>query len=245
MWNALSLPDALRGSERSSAPDRNPPSSRDSDWGSLENPTTEMLLKRLEIAIDHAKTAVAMDQTTDFMMAIRFYKKAEAILTPTVRYLEEKLNHNDTAAVARLKQMMKAYHNRAESLQGQVDKTGSNRRLSRKPFKALEFLSQDVTDNFEESSRKEKLEDPPSWPPRQPFWQLRQIRRSILFGGYIGPKVFIPKEVWRQHNAKFTGLSVKGSAFESLIVQVHKYISPVTFPVDDHDADGWIQASEV
>jgi hypothetical protein len=75
-----------------------------------------------------------------------------------------------------------------------------------------------------------------------PFYHLRLIRQSILFGGYVSAKVFIPKEVWRQHNAKFTGLSTKVSAFEELLFQICHSVVPVELPSKDSDAEGWQRA---
>ena len=68
--------------------------------------------------------------------------------------------------------------------------------------------------------RSEPREGPPASLLLRPYWLLRILRRVITQGGYISPKVFVPKLVWSQYGVKFTGLSAKTSAFEQLLIAI-------------------------
>jgi hypothetical protein len=68
--------------------------------------------------------------------------------------------------------------------------------------------------------RSEPREEPPTSLLLRPYWLLRILRKVITQGGYISPKVFVPKLVWSQYGVKFTGLSAKTSAFEQLLIAI-------------------------
>lgn len=70
----------------------------------------------------------------------------------------------------------------------------------------------------------EPREDPPSSLLLRPYWLLRVFRKVIQKGGYLSPKVFVPKLVWSQYGVKFTGLSAKTSAFEQLLISVRSRV---------------------
>jgi hypothetical protein len=54
----------------------------------------------------------------------------------------------------------------------------------------------------------------------RPYWLLRVLRKVINQGGYLSPKIFVPKLVWSQYGVKFTGLSAKTFAFEQLLIAI-------------------------
>jgi hypothetical protein len=68
--------------------------------------------------------------------------------------------------------------------------------------------------------RSDPREEPPTSVLLRPYWLLRVLRKVITQGGYISPKVFVPKLVWSQYGVKFTGLSAKTSAFEQLLIAI-------------------------
>jgi hypothetical protein len=76
------------------------------------------------------------------------------------------------------------------------------------------------------------LESPPQSVPRRPYWLLRVLRIIITNGGYISPRVYVPKLVWSQYGMKFTGLTVKTAAFEHLMIAVTSRIFPAELPSD-------------
>jgi hypothetical protein len=63
-------------------------------------------------------------------------------------------------------------------------------------------------------------EEPPKSLLLRPYWLLRVLRKVIIQGGYLSPKVFVPKLVWSQYGVKFTGLSAKTFAFEQLLIAI-------------------------
>jgi len=50
-----------------------------------------------------------------------------------------------------------------------------------------------------------KFEPPPSAMTRVPFWQMRAISSSIKSGGFLTPNLYVPRMVWFQPGAKFSG----------------------------------------
>lgn len=38
----------------------------------------------------------------------------------------------------------------------------------------------------------------PTHPARKAYWVMRLVRTTILYGGYLTPKLYAPKEVWTQ-----------------------------------------------
>ena len=59
-----------------------------------------------------------------------------------------------------------------------------------------------------EASGKGGGGDPLLWEPepenvlRRPFWMLRLLRTTINTGGYLTPRLHVPKLVWEQDGAK-------------------------------------------
>ncbi|CAN0463448.1 unnamed protein product, partial [Scytosiphon promiscuus] len=38
----------------------------------------------------------------------------------------------------------------------------------------------------------------PTHPARRSYWVMRLVRTTIMYGGYLTPKLYAPKEVWTQ-----------------------------------------------
>jgi hypothetical protein len=96
--------------------------------------------------------------------------------------------------------------------------------------------------NFVEMSLEAFVyEPPPENVPEIPFWQLRNIQRTIEDGGYITEAMFIPKRCWTQTDVKFQGLNVKTAAFDILINLINTYIDPLQMKSDEPSV---IQAEE-
>lgn len=41
-------------------------------------------------------------------------------------------------------------------------------------------------------------ETEPSHPGRRSYWVMRLVRTTIVYGGYLTPRLYAPKEVWTQ-----------------------------------------------
>jgi hypothetical protein len=69
----------------------------------------------------------------------------------------------------------------------------------------------------------------------RPYWQLRIVRATVISGGYLTRSVYIPKIVWTQFGAKFTGLGSKIWAFEQCVVLLVERICTLTKPISPED----------
>lgn len=52
---------------------------------------------------------------------------------------------------------------------------------------------------------------------RVPYWLMRNLASSIESGGYVTPKVYVPRAVWFQNGAKFTAITSKYESCELLL----------------------------
>lgn len=57
----------------------------------------------------------------------------------------------------------------------------------------------------------------PSLLIKRPFWNLRLIANSILYGGFLSDSVYMPKSAWLQHSLKFPGYAAKISAYQAIL----------------------------
>lgn len=90
----------------------------------------------------------------------------------------------------------------------------------------LSFTEIDIAAQF-------TCEAPPTSMTEVPYWTLRNIRSSIVRGGFLCEGCFVPKAVWTQtENVKFTGITAKTAAFEILLRIVN---SIEDLPLSPHD----------
>ncbi len=80
------------------------------------------------------------------------------------------------------------------------------------------------------------LEDTPIHLAEIPYWQLRNINRTIQEGGFLTNEVFIPKKIWTNAaGIKFSGLAAKTTAFEIIIKSITTNLDPL-YLSDDEDS---------
>ncbi len=70
-----------------------------------------------------------------------------------------------------------------------------------------------------------------------PYWQLRNIARSIEMGAFLTKSLFIPKQIWQQNEVKFSGFNAKSAAFEIIINLITNEIETL-YRVHDEDSMG-------
>lgn len=88
--------------------------------------------------------------------------------------------------------------------------------------------------NFVEMSLESFVyEPPPTNVPEIPFWQLRNIQRTIEDGGYITEAMFVPKRCWTQTDVKFLGLNSKTAAFDFIVNLLNSYVDPLVMKSDE------------
>jgi hypothetical protein len=57
--------------------------------------------------------------------------------------------------------------------------------------------------------------------------------KSISDGGFMSSEVFVPKIVWYQQGAKFSGVNVKTTAFNMIINAISQEVEPLYLALDE------------
>lgn len=211
-----------------------------------------MILARLALAADYANTAVKMDQSEDTTMAARFYKKACAVMIATLESLNQNEKQLDPTFINVLEDKVNMYAKQLELLGGsQRPSSTKKRRQSHVAFTELDSLNTRVgLDDVAFPSDGHGImaghfEPEPRMRSRRPFWLLRLLRQSILFGGFLNEKVYVPKDVWRQHQAKLTALSSKTTCLEEVLAMICHNVVSLEIPATDADTPQWNRANMV
>lgn len=58
---------------------------------------------------------------------------------------------------------------------------------------------------------------PPSDAMLRPFWLMRLLERTMVSGGYLTRRLYVPKQMWYQHNVKLHAIEAKLSACDALV----------------------------
>lgn len=113
-------------------------------------------------------------------------------------------------------------------------RTSSPQKSNKKPAK---LSSQDFNYALDFNDPKCKvipeLEAPPTGIILHSFWQMRIISTTIRHGGFLTPQIYIPKDVWTQTGAKFSGLSAKMQAFEHIDAAMDQFITPLKMKLSE------------
>jgi len=92
----------------------------------------------------------------------------------------------------------------------------ASRRLSRQSLESTMDELNEVSKGIPDAEVKECLPEPEN-SLRRPFWQLLLIQRTITSGGFLNPKLYVPRLAWEQYGAHVNGLSTKMTAFEAVL----------------------------
>ncbi|CAM9831712.1 unnamed protein product, partial [Laminaria digitata] len=82
----------------------------------------------------------------------------------------------------------------------------------------------------------------PTHPARRSYWVMRLVRTTIMYGGYLTPKLYAPKEVWTQVGVKVAGFAPRIAALESVLYMIIDRIKDLPKPPD---AAGRKEAAQV
>jgi len=82
------------------------------------------------------------------------------------------------------------------------------------PPKEIEFGEEPPTGSLPEAH--------PTLDILKPFWLMRVWSKTITYGGYVTPKLYIPKVLWYQSGCKFAALQTKLSSCEALVESLAK-----------------------
>eukprot|EP00953_Heterococcus_sp_UTEX-ZZ885_P012444 7134-Heterococcus_DN1.PRE.3 len=141
----------------------------------------------LTSALDLARAAVSHDeQQAPPEKVLPYYEKAIQAIDTAIRLLPE-----GVVEKTGIRQHRDAYKARVDQLRAALhrDTTAKERRLrqqSRVPFEQLQL------------NPNHEIEPAPSSLARRPYWVMRLLRQTILQGGYLSPRLFVPKGVWAQ-----------------------------------------------
>ncbi|ORY07493.1 hypothetical protein K493DRAFT_403718 [Basidiobolus meristosporus CBS 931.73] len=118
--------------------------------------------------------------------------------------------------------MPKSYNNSQTALSSDPSPTGlyftnSNRR----PYKGLTLFDIVLEEPQEGASL---LEGPPPRPELQPFWLMRCFERSMVNGGFISAKMYIPRSLWYQSGARLSAIEAKISACELITATLYNMV---------------------
>ncbi|CAM9550711.1 unnamed protein product [Chrysoparadoxa australica] len=169
----------------------------------------DMVMSVLSSALDLAKAAVSRDeQQAAPEKVLPYYEKAIQAIDTALKLLPPEVIEKTGLKVHR-----ESYKSRVDQLKLAVNR-GSyakhpqekrSKQQSRVPFEQLEL------------DPNHAMEPPPKCSSCRPYWLMRLIRQTILQGGYITGRLFVPKGVWAQVGVKFSGFAPKISAMESLL----------------------------
>jgi hypothetical protein len=82
------------------------------------------------------------------------------------------------------------------------------------PFHNTLFYDDDIDFPHMSSNGLPLPESPPNDPYLKPFWLMNLLERTMTTGGYLTPKLFIPRHLWLQGNVKLTSVDAKISSCE-------------------------------
>lgn len=192
------------------------------------------ILRHVQEALEFAAAARKFDDNNDIHDACEQYDKS-------VLYIDEVLIKlsTSTSQYSKLLQLRNAYDERLEFLSSydgskletpqsnrSKDSTYVQRRRTHSAFKEDDRL---LHYGSEEKMLHDGNEGQPKSMDKSPYAQMRVIQKSILYGAFLTPSIFIPKSVWSQVGVKFCGLTMKTSAFQAIISIVRE----INFIIDD------------
>ena len=206
------------------------------------------MMNVLNLALSHANQGVTNDNEHNVVAAIDHYDKA-------ILYMDEilvKISRENTLW-SKLVQLRDDYDDRMEYLRSDImekrsstSSTHQHFRNTRKKRQSQITFEEDidllnVTYTDDDGDIPTNYEEPPRSLIQVPYHQMRIIQKSIEQGAFLTPHLFCPKSVWSQIGVKFSGLSIKTSAFQDCISIIRlnvpslpddpKFKSPMNSPI--------------
>ena len=186
------------------------------------------LIKALHEALQVANAAVKYDNENNIPQACEYYDR-------TILYIDDcltKLPNKHTSHWNALVNLRDEYDERLEYLRlaegPSRDTKGYSKGIGRKKRQSQVTFEEDpvlLSLNNHNNCIIDEYKPPPSNVIQIPYHQLRLIHNSIENGAFLTPSLFVPKLVWAQIGVKFSGLSVKTSAFQTIIATIETHLS--------------------
>ena len=184
-------------------------------------------------ALAHGKSAVAFDSENNIAQAVESYDLALLFLDEVLVQLPR-----SSELFAQLVNVRDDYDDRMEWLRITYSDS-SNHKHQQQPAggKASWVTShrkkRQSQVNFEvDEGTPTAYVDSPRSLIQVPYHQMRVVKQSIEEGAFLTPTVYCPKSVWNQISVKFSGLSVKTSAFQDVVSIVRQHVPPLPPPTD-------------
>lgn len=188
-------------------------------------------------ALKLASAAVHFDKVQNVIGACDYYDKCILNLDEVLNKLAPNSDEWKALAAVRSK-----YDDRMEFLReneggkfgiSSLVKTDSKASTKRVPKKRIMFSDEVYSEEIEEQSKP--MEEAPEHLSEIPYWQLRNIKKTIQTGGFLTNGIFIPQQIWTQTGVKFSGLTAKTTAFEIIIKLIDVNVD-VLYPSADEDS---------
>ncbi|CAM9529665.1 unnamed protein product [Ascophyllum nodosum] len=182
-----------------------------------------MVMGALSNALDLAKAAVAHDEQGALPeKVLPYYKKAIRAIDTALKLLPEHV-----ADSTEIKRHRDGYQARVDKLTLKLPK-GSQQKDTRKSRQQsrVRFAQMELDPNCSTGEAE------PSDPARRSYWVMRLVQTTILYGGYLTPKLYAPKEVWTQVGVKVSGFAPRVAALESILYMIIDRIKDIPKPPD-------------
>jgi hypothetical protein len=198
------------------------------------------LLQLTHEALDLATAACHFDKEENFVGAYDYYDKCILNLDEIMGKLPpttsqwRKLMDLRTQYDDRMDQLKELENNRGSLFGFNKNSDTTRSSLSTSSKKKPKFGNEGF--QFHEMSITEEFvfEEPPKNLAEIPFWQLRNVKKSIETGAFFTKSLFIPKHIWQQADGvKFSGLTAKTAAFEIILNLMANDIDSLYFSADD------------
>ncbi|CAB1117750.1 unnamed protein product [Ectocarpus sp. CCAP 1310/34] len=191
-----------------------------------------MVMGVLSSALDLAKAAVAHDEQGALPeKVLPYYKKAIRAIDTALKLLPEHV-----AESTGIKRHRDNYQARVDKLTQGLTRDNQHKDRRVRQQSRVRFSQMDL------DAHQSTLEAEPTHPARRSYWVLRLVRTTILYGGYLTPKLYAPKEVWTQVGVKVSGFAPRIDALESVLYMIIDQIKDLPKPVD---AEARKEAAEV
>eukprot|EP01137_Pigoraptor_chileana_P031322 Opistho-2@18995 len=82
------------------------------------------------------------------------------------------------------------------------------------------FFSLDFA--FESIPKGTAPDQPPTNVHRKPYWLMRVLLRTMVTGGYMTPKIYVPRQVWFQTGVKLSSVSAKFMCCDTVLLYLLK-----------------------
>lgn len=202
---------------------------------------SEVLLLTDE-ALKLARTACHFDKNKNYIGACDYYDRCLLNIDEVLNKLQP--NSEQWKDLLRIRSQ---YDDRMEQLREyeSIRLNINSSMISVKPdSKSLSTTSRKKRHKFDDETKfsdiqelSQLLSDPPVDAYEVPYWQLKNVRNTILTGGFLTKTIFIPKKVWYQSDVKFSGLTAKSTAFSIINNVISLNIDTLYLSCDEASLD--------